>query len=107
MSQSPEDPQQRLAEALRAQATRAPGKPPENTGTGSRYGMVGDSNFGLLSGTEYGSAYQVTAPVATERTASTVSQAPSRRPPAVVWALLLALLLGVLAGAVAGVITLL
>lgn len=97
MSEAREDPEQRLAEALRAQATRAPAE--------SGLGMVSDSNFELLSGTEYAGTYS--HGTAEAAPSAPVRAAPRPRQLAPWWVLLIAVALGLGAGVVAGVMTLL
>ena len=86
---SADDPERLLAEALRAQATRAP----------SDTSPVG---YGLLSGSEFNGITPTTpANETTPRIAETPRQIPA------VLILLLALVLGLAAGAVVGLLTLL
>jgi hypothetical protein len=96
MSEAREDPGQRLAEALRAQATRAPGE--------SDFGVLSDSNFELLSGTECAGTYSRGA---AEAASPPAAAAPEPRQSSAWWILAVAVLLGLGAGAVAGVMTLL
>lgn len=123
------DPEERLAEALRAQAAQAPPKdapvPAEKSPAGTRpfesgeqqLGRLTDSNFELLSGNEYagnhplGHGERAPAAASGQHAATTgppgtgASAAAHRRPLPAVWVLVLALLLGLAAGAVAGVLT--
>lgn len=89
MSADDRDPERLLAEALRAQAIRAPSETPP----------VG---YGLLSGNEFGGLPQ--AAPASEVTTRHVEE-PRQIPAFLI--LLLALLLGLTAGAVVGLVTLL
>jgi len=90
---SGDDPERLLAEALRAQATRAPA--PDTSQVG----------YGLLSGSEFGGLKTPPPPApASEETASIAEMA--KQIPAVL-ILLLSLLLGLAAGAVVGLLTLL
>jgi hypothetical protein len=86
---SGDDPERLLAEALRAQAIRAPADTPQ----------VG---YGLLSGSEF-KALTPPAP-ATEATTRTAEE-PKQLPAALILAL--SLLLGLASGAVVGLLTLL
>jgi hypothetical protein len=86
---SGDDPERLLAEALRAQATRAPAETPQ----------VG---YGLLSGSEF-TGITAAAP-GTETTARLV-EPPAQLPAMLI--LVLSLLLGLAAGAVVGLVTLL
>ncbi|MFI7677021.1 hypothetical protein [Actinophytocola sp. NPDC049390] len=86
---SGDDPERLLAEALRAQATRAPAETPQ----------VG---YGLLSGSEFkGLTPAAPGDDATTRLAETTKQLPA------LLILVLSLLLGLAAGAVVGLLTLL
>jgi len=80
-----EDPEKLLAEALRAQATRAPAD-------------TSPVGYGLLSGSDLPPALRPPEP--TER----IAEEP--RPVPVVLVLLLSLLLGLAAGAIVGLLTL-
>lgn len=86
------DPERLLAEALRAQATRAPAPEPQP-------GTVG--GYGLLSGSDYADP----APGPPEPVEATARLAVAESPRAW-WVLLVAALLGVAAGAVVGLLTL-
>lgn len=98
MSNQP-DPERLLAEALRAQAVRAP-MPQQEPGTsGSLLGLFSDSPYGLLSGQD---SYRVEPQ--TSARPQYVEQTPpiGPRPLPVGWIVLLAILLGLAAGAVTG-----
>lgn len=86
---SDDDPERLLAEALRAQATRAPAETPQ----------VG---YGLLSGSEFTGL----TPAAPGNDTTTRLEEPPKQIPAVL-ILVLSLLLGLAAGAVIGLLTLL
>jgi hypothetical protein len=97
------DPERLLAEALRAQAVRAPLPQPEPGTTDSRLGLVSESPYGLLSGQH---SYRIERP--TSVAPRYADQPPVRRRPLpVVWIVLLAILLGLAAGAVTGLVSLL
>ncbi|MFC4858913.1 hypothetical protein [Actinophytocola glycyrrhizae] len=86
---STDDPERLLAEALRAQATRAP----------ADTSQVG---YGLLSGSEFGA---ITPPAPASESTTRLDD-PAKQIPA--WLiLLLSLVLGLAAGAVVGLVTLL
>jgi hypothetical protein len=85
------DPEQLLAEALRAQAAHAPGGPPASPG------------FGLLSGSDHGFASRIETLV--EPSVPVNSPRRSRFSGQVV--ILLAFVLGLACGAVAGLLTVL
>ena len=85
---SADDPERLLAEALRAQATRAPADTPQ----------VG---YGLLSGSEFTGL----TPAAPANDTTTRLDLPKQIPAVLV--LVLSLLLGLAAGAVVGLLTLL
>lgn len=90
MSAENRDPERLIAEALRAQATRAPAE------AGSPVG------YGLLSGDEFaGRTPPAPEPATTVRLTETARQIPATL------ILSLSLLLGLAAGAVAGLLTLL
>ncbi|MGB3444711.1 MAG: hypothetical protein WBA97_38735 [Actinophytocola sp.] len=86
---SADDPERLLAEALRAQAIRAPS---DNSPVG----------YGLLSGSEFSGLAPATPPT---ETTTLISEAPRQLPAVLI--LLLSLLLGLAAGAVIGLLTLL
>jgi hypothetical protein len=92
-----EDPERLLAEALRAQATRAPTPRPDAATTSF-------GGYGLLSGSDMRSP--LPPEERTER-AETVQQPAEQRQVSAGLVLLLALLLGLAAGAVVGLLTLL
>ena len=108
MTEQP-DPERLLAEALRAQAVRAP---LTDGGTHGAHGGRGGDPFGLLSGTEH-QHNSLPARVDESVTAGLAFGSPSTaRLPVVVqtqvsgwWILLLAVLLGLAAGAVVGLLS--
>lgn len=115
------EPEQLLAEALRAQARSAPGAPGHAGGHESAEPAASPSigpppGYGLLSGADAGSlereraALEATGPSDADADAATAHhdsvRKPDRRLPAG-WVLLLAVLLGLAAGAVVGLLTLL
>jgi hypothetical protein len=100
-----DDPEQLIAQALRAQAARTPLPTSEATQVNAAPGLgLAGSGYGLLSGRDLAPA----APVETARVrAGTTSRIePPRRVP-VVAVLVLAVVLGLAAGAVVGLLTLL
>ncbi|OZM71422.1 hypothetical protein CFN78_19900 [Amycolatopsis antarctica] len=110
----PEDPEHLLAQALRAQATRAPhrdpGQPAEGTRTGGEATVEppGAYSYGLLSGDDASSLEAENAALGPAEPDTVRHPAPraAAGPVAMRWVLLLAVLLGLAAGAVVGVITL-
>lgn len=92
MSADDRDPERLLAEALRAQATRAP----------SETSPVG---YGLLSGSEFGGLAPATPAAPASEATTRLAEEPKQIPALLI--LLLALLLGLAAGAVVGLLTLL
>ncbi|AXB46441.1 hypothetical protein [Amycolatopsis albispora] len=115
----PEDPERLLAEALRAQAVRAPqparqaepvAEPPTQHLAAPSF--PAPAGYGLLSGADAGSlereraALEPPAP-SPEPSVTATRQAEAPAPIAAWWVLLLAVLLGLAAGAVAGLLTLL
>ncbi len=84
---SADDPERILAEALRAQATRAPAETPQ----------VG---YGLLSGSEFKG---LTPAAPADDTTTRLEEQPKQIPAVLI--LVLSLLLGLAAGAVAGLLT--
>lgn len=89
---SADDPERLLAEALRAQATRAPAE-------------TSPVGYGLLSGSEF-SGLTSAAPTAPANEETTrIAETPRQIPALLI--LLLALVLGLAAGAVVGLLTLL
>lgn len=86
-----DDPERLLAEALRAQATRAPAAETPPVG------------YGLLSGSEFNGITPAAAPQ--NETTTRLAEAPRTIPAVLI--LLLSLLLGLAAGAVIGLVTLL
>lgn len=108
MSQG-EDPEQLIAQALRAHVARTPLPAPTDDRTAAGLG-----SYGLLSGSEMASPLPAPDPETVERapeTATDASVLTSRLPPApkvpAALILLLAVLLGLAAGAVVGLLTLL
>ncbi|MGH3435032.1 MAG: hypothetical protein ACRDRN_01030 [Sciscionella sp.] len=124
------EPEELLAEALRAQAARTPVPPaaPDTAGAlgptgpvGARkpdlatehnrpeFGLLADSNFELLSGSDYATTSGYIAGYAEPAAAAAAtSRAPAESQRAVAsWVLLAALLLGLAVGAVAGLLTVL
>lgn len=104
-----DDPERLIAEALRAQAARAPVPDAEATQVNAAPGLgLAGSGYGLLSGTDL-----VPSPPLPEPETARVGEGqatrrlePDRRLP-VLAILVLAVLLGLAAGAVAGLLTLL
>jgi hypothetical protein len=100
-----DDPEQLIAEALRAQAARTPLPSAETTQMNAAPGLgLAGSGYGLLSGSDLA----LTLPTSESPTAASATRRiePERRVP-VTAILVLALLLGVAAGAVVGLVTLL
>ena len=117
----PEDPERLLAEALRAQAVRAPqparqAEPVEEPPTQhlAAPAFPAPAGYGLLSGADAGSLERERAALdpppapapAPEQPVAATRQAEAPAPVAARWVLLLAVLLGLAAGAVAGLLTL-
>jgi hypothetical protein len=107
MSQG-EDPEQLIAQALRAHVARTPMPMPTDDRT-----VAGLGNYGLLSGSEVASPLPAPDPETVQRDPDTATDAsvltsrlptPPKVPAALV--LLLAVLLGLAAGAVVGLLTL-
>jgi hypothetical protein len=101
------DPEQLIAEALRAHVVRTPLPESETQPTGPTLGGA----YGLLSGTD---AWAPRPPaddepptVAAPAMSSPTTKIDSRPPVGAVWILLFALVLGLAAGAVIGLVTLL
>ncbi|UJW33933.1 hypothetical protein L3Q67_09275 [Saccharothrix sp. AJ9571] len=118
----PEDPERLLAEALRAQAVRAPqpARPPEAveeppTAHLAKPAFPAPAGYGLLSGADAGSLERERAALepapspapAADHPVAATRQETGPAPVAARWVLLLAVLLGLAAGAVAGLLTLL
>jgi hypothetical protein len=98
----PEDPEQLLAEALRAQATRAPmPQPTGSTMTPPEPGPTVSSGLSLLSGNDLGITYHAAPP--SEPGPLEYRPAPSRLHAG--WILLLAIVFGLAAGVGAGLLT--
>ncbi|MQA10902.1 MAG: hypothetical protein GEU98_20570 [Pseudonocardiaceae bacterium] len=110
MTKSDRDPEQLLAEALRAQAAQTPLSPESATESGSS--PEDTAGYGLLSGTNASTIAQVRAeleaeePPAPPSTGTRVVERP-RKQLGVGWILLIALLLGLVAGGAVGLATML
>jgi hypothetical protein len=118
----PKDPEQLLADALRAQAVFAPQaapRPEPGTDAVPTAGLETPSGYGLLSGADASSlereraaldraeASSPTAPVVPPDPETVrVAPVPGSAPLPAYWVLLLAVLLGLAAGSVVGLLTL-
>lgn len=97
------DPERLLAEALRAQAVRAPVPQQEPGSSDSLMGVLADRPYGLLSG----QSYRIEQPTSVQLRQPYVDEPPVARPISVAWIVALAILLGLAAGAVTGLASLL